>query len=178
MIEDIQAAIEKNLPLEVGKALQKRLAELEKTEKSHKDLVVRHKEQSDDLEAKNKAIDRMMAEAIISFKKVLKLDPDRAGAHYRLGVLYDKTGALDSAITSFKKAIKLEPNRADFYYTLGIAQDKNGEQKKAIDSLNKAIELAPDVDKYHYRLGLIYDGQSEHEKAVEAFKKASEAEDA
>ena len=52
------------------------------------------------------------AEAVAGFKKVLELDPDNAGAHYRMGAAEASINNEEGAIAAFEKAIELGDKNA------------------------------------------------------------------
>ena len=64
--------------------------------------------------------------AIISFEKSIKINPNYDMAYYHLGGIYGNQNDLKKAIFYYDKAIKINPNkpkyyeeRANIYYDLG-----------------------------------------------------------
>jgi tetratricopeptide (TPR) repeat protein len=92
-------------------------------------------------------------EAIESYKQAIKLNPDDAYAHTRLGVAYYKSGKYQEAIKSYKRAIRLDPDDKSAHYNLGIAYFESGMNKEAIESFKQAIKINPDDARAHFLLG-------------------------
>src|SRR5215203_1214709 len=66
------------------------------------------------------------AEAVLAFLEAVRLDPDLAEAHFRLGLGYESLGKREEAESQYKKAVEvykkyLEDNRddAEAHYNLG-----------------------------------------------------------
>lgn len=68
-------------------------------------------------------------EAETCFKRYLEVEappnaPDRAAAHWRLGMVYDIQGKTDLAITELRMAVELAPHNKDFRRTLKEVERK------------------------------------------------------
>ena len=120
-------------------------------------------------------------QAVESFKEAVRLDPEFAEAHYRLGLAYSVTGQRDEAEEAFKEAVKAyekvvkrEPKDAEAHYFLGLALGRVGEYDKAVKALKEAARNAPDDDDKHYELGLAHMKIAEYKEAISAFNKALE----
>ena len=48
-------------------------------------------------------------EAVTALEQAIRLEPDRAEAHYNLGVLLADAGRLAEAIEAFRRAVALDP---------------------------------------------------------------------
>ena len=70
----------------------------------------------------------------------LKISPERAEVHYRLGSLYDRKKNYENSIKAYHKAIELDPYKAKYHYSLGLAYGGDGQHQKAIDSFRNAME--------------------------------------
>jgi tetratricopeptide (TPR) repeat protein len=66
------------------------------------------------------------AEAQVSFKRALELDPNFAPAHYEMGKLLLKNGRVELAEQSLAHAIRLDPFLREAYYSYGLACVRNG----------------------------------------------------
>ena len=94
-------------------------------------------------------------EALVALKKALALDPQNAGAHYNLGLVYDKMGKTDEAIGAYEKSIAINPGFASAYQNLGIAYfDKNLKSMAA---------------ECFYKAALLFDKQGETGSALKAY---------
>jgi len=106
-------------------------------------------------------------EAIIEFKKAIRLRPDSAVAHSNLGWAYYYQGELDEAIAEYQEAIRIDPSLAYAYDGLGWAYYFWGEPDMAFQVLREAIRLDPSLAEAHHGLGRIYYDRGELDKAVE-----------
>ena len=112
--------------------------------------------------------------AILTYKRALKLDPECAAIHHRLGLAYYKEGEFDAAKDAFQNAISLNPSNAHYHYSLGQLlqdyHDLDGAWQEAIHEFTKAIELAPSYVEAWYDRGSLYDKRGELEKACHDFQ--------
>jgi tetratricopeptide (TPR) repeat protein len=112
-----------------------------------------------DLFARGVALEEDLAtarEAIASYKKVLKLDPDYAPAHINLGTLYYNQSDYDLAEEHYRKAIQCDPRYALAYFDLGNVLDETQRLDEAIAAYTTALQLAPTYADAHYNLALAY----------------------
>ena len=81
--------------------------------------------------------------AIEEYKKVLKISPEYAYAHYNLGCAYIKLGNYRKAKNSFLDAVYFKNTEPDFYYNLAYVYKKLNKPKDAqayTEIYNKLIE--------------------------------------
>jgi tetratricopeptide (TPR) repeat protein len=97
------------------------------------------------------------AEAIASYQKVLKLDPDYAPAHINLGTLYYNQSDYEQAEAHYRKAIEADPRYALAYFDLGNVLDETQRVDEAIAAYGAALQLAPTYADAHYNLALAYE---------------------
>jgi tetratricopeptide (TPR) repeat protein len=121
-------------------------------------------------------------EAVEALQQAIRLDPDFAEAHYRLGLAYKATGQTDEADKSFAEAVrayekltKQDTKNADAFYFLGLAYEKLGKYEEAVKALKEAVRNSPseDDDKY-YDLALAHYKLAEYKESVDALNKALE----
>ena len=93
---------------------------------------------------------------ITRWKKTVTVNPDNAGAHYRLGLAYREKGQIDEAIREWEKAVALDPDFSHAHLQLGIAYKNVGKSEQAINSWNKTIELDPEFQEAFFHLGKAY----------------------
>jgi tetratricopeptide (TPR) repeat protein len=96
-------------------------------------------------------------EAIASYQKVLKLDPDYAPAHINLGTLYYNQSDYEKAESYYRRAIEADPRYALAYFDLGNVLDETQRVEEAIAAYKSALRLAPTYADAHYNLALAYE---------------------
>ena len=123
----------------------------------------------------NKAVTFLKAgkldEAEASYRKIIKLKPDYAGANYNLGNILFKLGKLDEAEASYRKEIKLKYEFSAVYYNLGILLFKLERFDEAEINYKKATELKPDFLEAHYNLGNAQRSLKKFDDAEASYKK-------
>ena len=75
--------------------------------------------------------------------RAVQLAPNSAGAHYALGVVYDRMGDVQKAMSEFNKVAELDPTDPRPHLYLGEKYANNGQFQLAISSFAKVIKLAP-----------------------------------
>lgn len=85
--------------------------------------------------------------AINEFKEVLRLQPNAADAHFKLGLLYDNKGDIAKAMAEYREAVRLDPNGPD-----GLDSRSNialilfyvqGKKDDAIKELEALLKISP-----------------------------------
>jgi Flp pilus assembly protein TadD len=95
--------------------------------------------------------------AITLHRKLLRLHPDDALAHYHLGFAYGMTGRLAEEIREYLEAARLGLNKWDLFLNLGVAYLGQNESLKATDVLQTAVSLGPDHPEAHFNLAIAYE---------------------
>jgi tetratricopeptide (TPR) repeat protein len=119
--------------------------------------------------------DGRIEEAIESFKKALRINPQYAEAYYNLGVTYMNSDNRKDAIDAFNKTVEIEPAYKHAYNNLGGIYRSEGMNDKALNMYHRAIEIDDGYADAHYNMGVIYSEEGYSDKAIAAFKKAIEA---
>lgn len=142
--------------------------------------------------------------AIEAYKQAVKLDPDLAEAHFKLGVAYalieaenhqagvndapnpanddKKSGPakpnsqkeFEKAVTSYKKLLDANPKDDVAQFNLGRAYNKLNKDDDAEDAFRAAVKLKPDDTEYQTELGAILIKLAKYHEALPALKKALE----
>jgi S1-C subfamily serine protease len=100
-------------------------------------------------------------------------NPGDAGAHFKLGVIYDKLENHKEAITSYKNAIKIDPNFSAALVNLGYAYDDLGQKQNAIASFREILRINPDYIDAHIYLGNSFRESGRYQESITSFKEAS-----
>ena len=121
------------------------------------------------------------AESVLAFKEAVRLDPDLAEAHFRLGLGYESLGKREEAESEFKKAVAaykkyLEEHRDDVeaHYDLGQTYAGLGQYSEAIREYREATKLKEDDPDIYYDLGVAYTKLAQYDAAAAAFSKSLE----
>lgn len=101
------------------------------------------------------------------FRKVLKLNPENAGALNYLGyMLADRNVRLDEAFDLIKKAVDLDPNNGAYLDSLGWVYFRQGKLSDAEGALMRAIDRIGTDPTVHDHLGDVYFKQGKTREAV------------
>jgi tetratricopeptide (TPR) repeat protein len=118
-----------------------------------------------------------------AFQQALKLDPELAEAHFRLGLTYDGLGQEQEAEAAYKKAVEaykrfLSSNGnnddAEAHYNLGQTYAGLHLYSEAVREYRQATRLKPEDAAIHYDLGLALMRLAQYDEASRAFAKSLE----
>jgi len=119
--------------------------------------------------------------ASAAFQEAIKLDPELAEAHFRLGLAYGALGRDKDAEDSFKRAIEsykkfLESNSKDFaaHYNLGQTYAGLHRYEEAVKEYRQAARIKSDDPDLYYDLGAALMKLAQYDDAVTAFSKSLE----
>ena len=112
------------------------------------------------------------AEARISAKKAIALDPNNGQGFLNLGLIEKESDNLELAINLFDKAITLEPTLSEAYLNQGAALNEMYRNEEAISSLNKAISLQPNYAEAYSNKGNALLELNRYDEAISLFDKA------
>ena len=91
---------------------------------------------------------RMMAEAVVTFTKVIQLAPNSAVGYRWRGHRYLSVRKVDSALVDLNKAVKLDSTIYGGWYHLGVAHFLRGEFAAAAAAFGTGRRYAPDDGEY------------------------------
>jgi len=123
------------------------------------------------------------AQAIEAFQQAIKLNPELAEAHFRLGLSYDALGqeqeaenAYKIAIETYKKYLGREENEedAEAHYNLGQTYAGLHLYSEAVREYRQATRIKPDDAAIYYDLGLALMRLAQYDEAAAAFSKSLE----
>ncbi|MDJ0744790.1 MAG: tetratricopeptide repeat protein, partial [Xenococcaceae cyanobacterium MO_167.B27] len=113
-------------------------------------------------------------EAIESYDKALKFNPDKDSAWYMRGIALGHLARFEEAIESYDKALKFNPDKDSAWYMRGIALGNLARFEEAIESYDKALEIKPDDDSAWNNRGIALGNLARFEEAIESYDKALE----
>jgi Tfp pilus assembly protein PilF len=106
------------------------------------------------------------------YSEAIKLDPTRADACSRLGVLYDQQCKFAEASDWHNKAVTAQPKNANFHCNLGYSLYLQGKMLDAEKSLRQCLALAPEHVRGHNNLGMVLARTDRLEEALAEFRRA------
>jgi eukaryotic-like serine/threonine-protein kinase len=86
--------------------------------------------------------------AMGAYRDAVRIQPDLAIAHARLGESYQRLMMLDEAVAEYRIAARLQPNSANVaqvHFALGRSLDQLGRLDESIDEYRAAIALKPNL---------------------------------
>jgi tetratricopeptide (TPR) repeat protein len=122
-------------------------------------------------------------QAAEAFQQAIKLNPELAEAHFRLGLAYDALGQPQEAEEAYKKAVEGykkylsiddQSNDAEAHYNLGQAYAGLHLYTEAVREYRQATRLKPDDAAIHYDLGQALMRLAKYDEAIAAFTKSLE----
>jgi Flp pilus assembly protein TadD len=121
------------------------------------------------------------AEAVQALSEAVRLDPDLAEAHFRLGLAYESLGKSEESQAEYKKAVEaykkhFEQNHddAEAHYALGQTYANLGQYSDAIREYREANKLKNDDADIYYDLGVAHTKLAQYDAAAAAFSKSLE----
>src|SRR3989339_263408 len=120
---------------------------------------------------------------IILWEKTVKQNPESAGSHLYLGMIYANAGMDDNAIKEYEVGIKKSShgNFPNIYYNLGVLYYKKNKVEKATQMFEKSLasynliykgknienyNISLSISKVHTGLGEIYFDKGLYQKAI------------
>lgn len=120
-------------------------------------------------------------QAVAAFEEAIRLDPDLAEAHFRLGLAYDAVGketeaeaAYKKSIDKYKKSFQANDKDAEGHYNVGQAYAGLRLYSEAIREYRHATRLKSDDSDIYYDLGMALSKLANYDEAVTAFSKSVE----
>jgi tetratricopeptide (TPR) repeat protein len=118
-------------------------------------------------------------QAIAMYTTILEKKPEHAMAHYRLGVVWEKLGAMDHALREYKEALRFNPGLTEatqalegYYVNQGIALRRAKQTDAAIAALQQALALNPASATAHLEMGHALDDRGQADAAIKEYQTA------
>ncbi len=83
-------------------------------------------------------------DAILNFKKIIKINSNFADAYYNLGNIYKRIERAEESIKYYNKCIQKNSRKFEAYNNLGNIYKENGKTQIAIDYYLECLEINPD----------------------------------
>lgn len=105
-------------------------------------------------------------EAILSFKEILKENPEDAEANYYLANCYTlMDGAVEFAIPYFEKAIEIDGDKYEYYLDMAAALKYLGKFERSLSILEEAKEKFKGLGNAYIMIASIYLSMGKEKKA-------------
>jgi tetratricopeptide (TPR) repeat protein len=120
-------------------------------------------------------------QAAQNFQEAIRLSPDLAEAHLRLGMAYAALDKKAESEESYKKAVELykkrvqsDPKDEEGFFNLGLAHSLLHQDEQATRAFRQATRLKADDEEAFYQLGMSETRLAHYPEAGAAFQKALE----
>ena len=110
--------------------------------------------------------------AIISFDKAIKIDPNNAFAYNQKGNVLFKLGKSEDAMDTFNLVIKIDPNNAFAYNQKGNVLFKLGKSEDAIQCYERSLQIRPKYLEALRDMGIALQRLGRYDRAVICYNEA------
>ena len=111
-------------------------------------------------------------EAVVQYRKVFRLKPERRDTLLRMGQALERQGKDSEAIFAYERHLETRPKDADTLILLGELYLRMGRHEDALGPLERASRLVPKRGEVCYLLGRVYGHLGSDERAAENYTKA------
>lgn len=119
-------------------------------------------------------------EAMAEYHWILtEIDPNHVEAHYRLGVVREKVGAIEDAIQSYTTVLQLNPSHPGarsflegYYVNEGIAFRREQKFDKAKAAFQQALSINGSSAAAHFELGQELARQGQLDQAIQEYQES------
>lgn len=115
-----------------------------------------------------------LEEAEATYRAIINLAPDDAGALHNLGVLLAETGRAGEAIGLFERAIEHEPDYVSAHANKANALRALGDHAAAVAAYRRAVALDPGHYDAHRALGFLWMAEGRRDRALDHFARTLE----
>jgi Tfp pilus assembly protein PilF len=98
--------------------------------------------------------DKRYAEMV--FKKIISLDPQNAGSHFNLALVYEKANDTERAEEEYRRAIELLPKYTTARFNLAMMLAALNRFEEAEKEYLKLIKISPNFAPAYYNLAILY----------------------
>lgn len=113
-------------------------------------------------------------QALTSFDKALKIQPNLHKAWYNRGCSLEKLGRFKDAIASYDKALEFQPDDPEAWKNRAVSFRKLGRWEDSIASLNEVLKINPDCAEAWNDRGSVELHLERYEDAIAFFDKGLE----
>jgi tetratricopeptide (TPR) repeat protein len=115
---------------------------------------------------------RRLPDALHTLEGILRIKPNSARTHGKLGGVYADMGRNDLAVEHLQAVAQYDPDSDYGYVMLGWMAYSHGQYQEAIDAYRRADEIEPYNAKTNYQMGLAWQSLERLPQARAAFERA------
>jgi Flp pilus assembly protein TadD len=112
------------------------------------------------------------ADAIVHYRKALKMFPQDASLHFNLAIALGRGGKTDEAVGHYREAVDLDPAFIEAYMNLGELLVQLGRKEEAAHGFRKVAELFPGFAEAYLAEGRILEMQGRHGEAAARYRES------
>lgn len=105
-------------------------------------------------------------------RQMIRLDPNRADAHYALANDLKSLGQTAQAVEHYRKALEIEPDLVGAHNNLANVLRAQGQLDEAIGHYREALRIEPDNATIHFNLGDALRDQGKLDDAIAQYRQA------
>lgn len=109
-------------------------------------------------------------QALVAWRKAVRLTPDDAAAWGLLALVCNKLGQHQQALGAAREAMRLKPDSAEVWAVLGTVYVNLGQHQQAAEASREATRLKPGIAVAWNNLGVTYALQGNRSKVMEVFQ--------
>jgi predicted TPR repeat methyltransferase len=114
-----------------------------------------------------------LTEAEVGYSRVLRQQPNDAGALYGLGLLSYHSGSRDKGIQYLMRSLQSAPGNGRAWITLGSMYSETGKAAEALAAYRRATEVAPELADGWYNVGICLKREGSFEAAAQQLRRAT-----
>ena len=110
-------------------------------------------------------------EGLQRLRRMVKLNPNRASAHYWLSAGLNSTGQKDEALKEIVLAADSDTRSLWYQYAAARALQNAGKRAESIPYFERIISLNPDYEQTEFWLGFSYQKTGQSQKAIDMYNR-------
>lgn len=114
-----------------------------------------------------------LTEAEVGYSRVLRRQPNDAGALYGLGLLSYHCGSRDKGIQYLLRSLQSAPSNGRAWITLGSMYSETGKAAEALAAYRRATEVEPSLSDGWYNVGICLKRAEDFEAATQHLRRAT-----
>ncbi|MGB3190519.1 MAG: tetratricopeptide repeat protein [Limnoraphis sp.] len=118
--------------------------------------------------------DKRYSEALISFEKAAKMNPNLEEAWYNQGNILVRLNRYNEALKAYEKVVQIHPQKYEAWYNRGNVLVKLKRYSEALESYDHALAIQPNDDEAWHNRGALLRKFKRYDEALTSYDKALE----